>query len=246
MTRAKRTGPSRASVASFVGARPHRHGIPATAFTLLVILAAAGVGSYEGLTLTSGRVLPPPTAPRGVRNTVTRGAPPVAIAGSHRGGVAQVNLSTASSAGSSVARPDRLLIPAIGVATSVVALGENPDGSAEVPTGTTYASWYDLGPSPGAIGPAVMLGHVDSLRGEGVFFFLDRLLPGDQVVVVDGSTRVTFTVTRIVTYQKNHFPTGAVFGATPDAELRLITCGGPFDRSIGHYEDNVVVYATLA
>jgi sortase (surface protein transpeptidase) len=77
-----------------------------------------------------------------------------------------------------------------------------------------------------------------------VFFNLKELLPGDTIMVDDGAVPVSFRVRQVVTYAKNTFPTKAVFGPTPDPELRLITCGGPFDRAIGHYEDNVVVYAT--
>ncbi len=79
-----------------------------------------------------------------------------------------------------------------------------------------------------------------------MFFDLKELLPGDSVTVTDGNVPVTFDVQQVVTYPKDQFPTSEVFGPTPDAELRLITCGGPFDRAIGHYEDNVVVYATEA
>ena len=153
-----------------------------------------------------------------------------------------VNLAGVSS-GPDRATPIALQIPAIGLTTTVEPLGRNPDGSATVPSGTTFAGWYDLGPTPGDVGPSVIIGHVDSIAGPGVFFNLKSLLPGDTVTVDDGDVPVTFVVHQVVTYAKDAFPTAQVFGATPDAELRLITCGGPFDRSIGHYEDNVVVYA---
>jgi len=137
------------------------------------------------------------------------------------------------------------VIPAIGVDTSVVALGRNADGGAQVPSGTSYASWYDLGPRPGQLGPAVILGHVDSYSGPGVFFRLRSLLPGDEIMVQAGQDVIRFEVSKLVTYPKDRFATAAVLGPTPDSELRLITCGGPFDSSIGHYEDNIVVYAIL-
>jgi sortase (surface protein transpeptidase) len=140
--------------------------------------------------------------------------------------------------------PTSIDIPAIGVRSSVVALGRNANGSAAVPSGTTFTGWYDLGPKPGELGPAVIIGHVDSYSGPGVFFNLKLLLPGDVVRVTDGSVLVLFRVQRVETYPKNTFPTAEIFGTTPDAELRLVTCGGPFDQSIGHYEDNVVIYAS--
>ena len=139
--------------------------------------------------------------------------------------------------------PTALTIPAIGVQTTVVALGKGADATAQVPSGYNFAGWYDLGPRPGQIGPAVILGHVDSISGPAVFFRLSTLLPGDAITVHEGASAVTFAVERVVTYAKDEFPTEQVFGPTPDPELRLITCGGPFDYAIGHYEDNVVVYA---
>jgi sortase (surface protein transpeptidase) len=89
----------------------------------------------------------------------------------------------------------------------------------------------------------VILGHVDSYAGPGVFFRLRSLLPGDDIIVQAGQRVFRFEVSKLVTYPKDHFATAAVYGPTPDAELRLVTCGGPFDRSIGHYVDNIVVYA---
>ncbi len=78
-----------------------------------------------------------------------------------------------------------------------------------------------------------------------MFFRLRSLLPGDDIVVQAGRRVFKFEVSKLVTYPKDRFATAAVFGPTPDAQLRLITCGGPFDTSIGHYEDNIVVYAIL-
>ena len=46
-------------------------------------------------------------------------------------------------------------------------------------------------------------------------------------------------------YLKSRFPTGTVYGAAPNAQLRLITCGGTFDAATGHYLSNTIVYATL-
>jgi sortase (surface protein transpeptidase) len=109
------------------------------------------------------------------------------------------------------------------------------------------AGWFTGGPRPGAVGTAVNAGHVDSKTGPGIFFWLRALKPGDKVYVgrADG-TMAVFTVTREHMYAKDKFPTEAVYGAVPDAELRLITCGGIFDRSTGSYLSNVVVFARLA
>jgi sortase (surface protein transpeptidase) len=107
------------------------------------------------------------------------------------------------------------------------------------------AGWYQDSVTPGEDGPAVILGHVDSARsGPAVFYRLGSLRPGDQITVrrADGST-AAFTVTAAARYAKNHFPTADVYGRLPYPGLRLITCGGSFDRSRGSYRDNIVIFA---
>jgi hypothetical protein len=143
--------------------------------------------------------------------------------------------------------PVRLDIPAIDVHSGLLELGLDPDGTTEEPPlDSPDAGWYVHSPTPGEIGPAVLLGHVDSARsGPGVFHDLAALLPGDAVTVqrADGST-AAFVVDRVAHHPKAEFPTAEVYGDIPHAGLRLITCGGEFDRGTGHYRDNVVVYAS--
>lgn len=145
-----------------------------------------------------------------------------------------------------VALPVLLTVPAIGVKTSLIHLGLQSNGSLQVPSTTAVAGWYTESPRPGAVGSAVIAGHVDSYTGPGVFYWLRTMKTGDRVYVTraDGSV-ATFRVTSVQTYPKAAFPTSIVYGATPDAELRLITCGGTFDSTTGHYLSNVIVYATL-
>jgi LPXTG-site transpeptidase (sortase) family protein len=109
------------------------------------------------------------------------------------------------------------------------------------------AGWYTGSPRPGAVGSAVIAGHIDSKAGPGVFFRLSSLRPGDRVYVrrADG-TLTAFRVTAVHAYPKDSFPTAAVYGATPDSELRLVTCGGTFDYATGSYLSNTVVYAVAA
>lgn len=146
-----------------------------------------------------------------------------------------------------VAEPAWLAVPAIGVRTDLLRLGLAPDGTLEVPSmaqaGT--AGWYDASPRPGATGPAVIVGHVDSTTGPAVFSRLSALTPGARVVVgrTDGST-ATFRVTRLARHPKDRFPTAAVYGDTRRPELRLITCGGSYAPGRG-YLDNLVVDAVL-
>ena len=144
-----------------------------------------------------------------------------------------------------VASPVSLTIPLIGVKTQLQTLGLAAGGELQVPSSTSVAGWYTGSPRPGAVGSAIIVGHIDSLTGPGVFYRLPGLRPGDRVYIrrADGSL-VEFRVTAVQTYPKDHFPTQTVYGPTPDAELRLITCGGAFDVATGHYLSNIVVYAT--
>lgn len=139
-------------------------------------------------------------------------------------------------------------IPKIGAHSSLVPLGLNADNSVEVPpvTQPMQAGWYTNGPTPGEVGPAVILGHVDGNKQKGIFYRLKELAPGDKVAVArkDGQT-AEFVVTKVDKVPKDTFPTDAVYGDTPDAQLRLITCGGAFDRAAHSYVDNIIVYAQL-
>lgn len=145
-----------------------------------------------------------------------------------------------------VPEPTGLIIPAIGIRTSLVDLGITASGALQVPASTSVAGWYTGSARPGAVGAAVIAGHIDSVTGPGVFFRLSLLRPGDRVYVrrADGSLAV-FDVTAVHSYLKSRFPTAAVYGPQPDAQLRLITCGGTFDFATGHYLSNVIVYAAL-
>ena len=144
------------------------------------------------------------------------------------------------------ARPVWLTVPAIGVRTRLVDLGLDRNGMLQVPTSTTVAGWFTGSPRPGAVGPAVIAGHVDSRTGPAIFFWLRTLRPGERIYVgrADGTLAV-FTVTSVRMYSKDEFPTASVYGPVPDAELRLITCGGIFDGPLGSYLSNVVVFAWL-
>jgi sortase (surface protein transpeptidase) len=145
-----------------------------------------------------------------------------------------------------VAAPVSLEIPVIGVRTHLIRLGLTASGALAVPPTAAVAGWYTGSPRPGAAGPAVIVGHIDSVSGPGIFYRLRTLRPGELIYVrrADRSLAV-FRVTAVRTYLKAHFPTREVYGAVPDAQLRLITCGGSFDYATGHYLSNVIVFATL-
>ena len=141
--------------------------------------------------------------------------------------------------------PIRLQIGAIGVDSGLIGLGLESDGTMQVPPSGFPAGWYTGMPTPGQVGPAIIVGHVD-WKGPGVFYNLHKLRPGELVAVtrMDGSKPV-FRVTRVEQFPKDHFPTNVVYGNIDHAGLRLITCGGTFNARSGHYEDNLVVFADL-
>jgi len=144
-------------------------------------------------------------------------------------------------------RPVAVSIPALSVAGPLEELVADPaTGELAAPHDPARAGWYAAGVVPGDQGPAVIGGHVDSRSGPGVFFRLRTLRPGDLVDVTrsDGRT-VRFSVIAVALYPKDRFPTEAVYGPTSGPELRLVTCGGTFDRSARSYDDNVVVDAAL-
>ncbi len=144
------------------------------------------------------------------------------------------------------AAPVRVRVPAIGVDSGLLRLGTDAAGALVPPDDVTRAGWFADGAVPGDVGPAVVAGHVDSVDGPAVFSRLRELAPGHEVLVdrADGTT-ARFAVTGVGRYPKSDFPTEAVYGPTPRAELRLVTCGGEFDRSARSYLDNVVVTAVL-
>jgi LPXTG-site transpeptidase (sortase) family protein len=139
--------------------------------------------------------------------------------------------------------PTRVQIPSIEVDSTLEPLHRGADGVLQAPEAFLRAGWYADGVVPGDPGPAVIAGHVDSLDGPAVFAKLHELRAGATVVVMRGSESVSFQVVATGRYPKNRFPTDEVYGPTPGAELRLITCGGAFDESRGSYRDNIVVYA---
>lgn len=142
--------------------------------------------------------------------------------------------------------PDRLTIPRLGLSVGLGTLGLNADATVQVPATADQAGWFRLGPTPGRIGSAVVLGHVDSFRGPGVFFQLRSLEPGDQVdVLLADGVVAHFTVTTLSTYPKQAFPAQEVYGSHGASQLQLVTCGGAFDSGTGSYLSNVVVYSTL-
>jgi hypothetical protein len=142
--------------------------------------------------------------------------------------------------------PARLEIPTLRVTAPITNLGLEADGTMQVPTDAHTVGWFTGAPAPGSLGPAVLAGHVDFHGEPGTFAHLSTLLPKAQIRVTrqDGSV-ATFRVTHTDRYPKAEFPTEAVYGPINHAGLRLITCGGDFNRRTGHYTDNIIVFAAL-
>lgn len=145
--------------------------------------------------------------------------------------------------------PVSVEIPAIGVDSRLLHLGKDADGAIAVPSLTarvSRAAWYKYSPTPGQIGTSVIEGHVDSYQGPAIFYRLGALRPGDRIVV-RLANRVTaiFRVTGVRQYLKSRFPAKVIYGASNYAALRLITCGGGFDRATHHYLSSTVVFASL-
>jgi sortase (surface protein transpeptidase) len=143
--------------------------------------------------------------------------------------------------------PMRLIVPKINLDTTFVSpLGLNKDKTVSVPDSYTEVGWYTYGATPGEIGPAVILGHVDSYQGPAVFFSLGQLEEGDEVMVEreDGTT-ATFVVTDKERVPQEKFPTEKVYGKIDYAGLRLVTCTGVFNRGKQEYSHNLIVYARL-
>lgn len=142
--------------------------------------------------------------------------------------------------------PVALRIPAINVSVGLSELGLNPDRTVEVPGDFQQPGWFRLGPTPGEVGSAVILGHVDSYRGPAVFFRLGSLRPGNRIEVdlVNGDV-VSFVVDSVQTHRKDQFPARQVYGSRGVSALQLVTCGGEFDARARSYLSNVVVYTSF-
>jgi len=214
---------------AFASCRASVAGMPGKRRALFLVLAAGlflVIGGAVGLALTRQ----PVAGDYGATPTLPAPTGPIAAAPQQRS--------------AQVSPPVTLIIPSIGVQTSIIRLGLTASGTLQVPPSTAVAGWYTGSPRPGAVGSAVIAGHIDSRVGPGVFFRLSSLRPGDRVYVrrADGTLAV-FRVTVVREFPKDGFPTSAVYGPTPDPEVRLITCGGIFDTQVRSYLSNTVVYA---
>jgi hypothetical protein len=219
---------------------PGRGGAVTTCVALLVLLLGAGL-LRAGL---SGDDPAPPRADGSTAHTTatdTSSPGPRAVGSRHRG-VPDLTRGLVLPE----SRPVRLSIPGLGVTSRLEDLGVDAAGAMEVPRDPARAGWYDRGPAPGSLGPAVVAGHVTWNGTRAVFYRLATLRRGDLVRVTRTDGRVAvFAVHRVAQFEKTRFPTRAVYGAIDHAGLRLITCGGTYDAQRHRYLANVVVFADL-
>lgn len=144
--------------------------------------------------------------------------------------------------------PTRLRIPQIHVDAPFSGLTLDSAGAlnAPPPNDRNLVGWYQDGAAPGEIGTSVVAGHVDTKTGPAVFLLLSTLQPGNTVDITRADRTVaTFSVDSVQAFPKDHFPDQLVYADAPDAQLRLITCGGAYDRNRQDYVENVVVFAHL-
>lgn len=218
---------------------------PATILAFTGVIGLSAVSCAQPRPEASAGTTEPSPSPRAAAPTTlptpSTVAPPVTESRADPDGPT-VRSGANVNADETVGEPVSVAIPSIDVRSDLVQLGLEADGSAEVPEDPQLAGWFTGGPRPGDAGPAVIAGHVDTKSGPAVFARLDELVPGDEVEVTTSTGTVRFVADRTEQVPKDDFPTDRVYGPAPGDQLRLITCGGSFDGSIGHYRDNVVVY----
>jgi sortase (surface protein transpeptidase) len=143
--------------------------------------------------------------------------------------------------------PINISIPAVNIQASVTPVGQAADGAIQMPPILDWTTgWYKYSPTPGQIGPAIIVGHVDNYKSIWVFWRLRYLQPGNDIYIsrADGSV-VHFKVTALEQFSQANFPTQEVYGNINYPGLRLITCGGTFSKVTESYDQNTVVYATM-
>jgi sortase (surface protein transpeptidase) len=209
-------------------------------------LAVSLLGHHDPLNGPAGAA-PPLSSPSSAGNTpaTATSTPTPSATPTAKPSAKPPGMASAQQSGMARSAPASLRIPAIGVSLSLSTLGLNPDGTVQVPAKDQAPGWFRLGPTPGQIGSAVILGHVDDYRGPAAFYRLRSLRPGDKVDVslADGMV-AHFVVRQVASYLKTQFPAQQVYASRGYSALQLVTCGGQFDSSTGHYLSNTVVYTS--
>jgi Sortase domain len=137
--------------------------------------------------------------------------------------------------------PILLVVPAANISVALDHLRINPQGHIDVSSDTESAGWWRKKQKRS---PLVIAGHLDSKTGPAVFYHVQDLRFGDQIFLsFDDGSNASYTVRQVERVDKDKFPSQRIYNSG-SGEVRLVTCGGKFNRHTGHYEDNIVVYAT--
>ncbi|MDT5028050.1 MAG: hypothetical protein QOE61_4476 [Micromonosporaceae bacterium] len=220
----------------------HRSPWRAAGVLLVALLAVGGVGMIVAtMTTTKAQIRPPRPAPAAAPVWPRPAAPPA-------DGQTSVRPRQPIPVTMKRSNPLEISIPRINVNAEIMNLGTNEKGEVQTPPldRAELAGWYEAGPSPGERGNAVVIGHVDSKSGPAVFFHIGALVQGDVIEVRRTDESIAkFEVYGVAAYPKTDFPTELVYGDSPQADLRLVTCGGDFDKKASSYKENIVVFAKL-
>lgn len=219
-----------------------------TALLLLALVVVVGFGVRDSQPVAAGPSLPSPDSESNVPTVSSDQAPSTTVPATTAASRTAVTISpttTTTIRVHPIANPVRLEIPAIEVDAELVPVGLLDNGDMEVPD-FGLAGWYQPGPVPGGNGPAVLVAHVDTKKGPDVFYHLKELKTGDEILVYDQNGDVArFAVDSTEQQLKVDLPVERIWNDTWEPVIRLITCGGEFDRTSGHYLSNVIVYGHL-
>ncbi|MGW7360927.1 class F sortase [Streptomyces sp. NPDC054802] len=221
-------------------------GVSRRAVPLLLWLLALAV---LALTLVNTVAAPPASAP-GKAGDGPRSAAPAPVAGPSEAPKPSEASKPSKPSDPALPRsaPTRLLIPQIGVDAPFTDLAIGPSGALDAPPqdDVNLVGWFAAGVSPGEHGTSIIAGHVDTVTSPAVFAELSELKAGHRFHVrrKDGTT-ATFVVDAVESFHKDTFPNERVYADTPDAQVRLITCSGRYDRKAKDYTENLVVFAHL-
>ena len=225
-------------------ARSLRNRWPAAALVAGLLLAGGAAAGYSSIrppdhdfgTVPAAAYAPVQAPHRGIAHSAGHGRPSRPAARPGDSGIANIV---------SLAVPVRLRIPAIGVNASVIPVGVATTGELGIPADPAVVGWWAGGASPGQpAGATVLVGHIDSAAsGPGALFRLAGLRPGAVVSLTAGGRSWRYTVQALRAYSKADLPAGIIFGQRVTPRLVIVSCGGAFDSTTGHYLDNIVVYA---
>jgi hypothetical protein len=222
---------------------PRKSPSPRALVTVVACLLALA-GAAAVIVAVSRHKSPPPTPRASAAGNIA--SPTTTTTVPIPGGLTPSSVAT-KPAGLGFSAPAEITVPSLGIDSTLVRLDRNADGSVQVPTSFHVAGWYEHSVSPGQVGPSVILGHVDSKSGPGIFYRIGLLQPGAKVMVKRDDGKVaTYVITGVRQYPKTGFPTIDVYGDTAVPTIRLITCGGAFDSATGHYVSNIVAFGQLA